>query len=247
MKKQMHELYMDHLKDAIPRSVEQFIDIQRQSDRVVTWQTAISTGALVLILAQSDNLNIANPFFLKSAVVSLLIGITSGAVYRAFVVPLEGLWRSNFSSFENYIAGYNSEEIGGVGELRDEDSIEDIARKMKEDFGVNHDEWLENDYLDREFWATMYTGWAELWEKQTTEGLESLNKEYAIMLNLDPATAPDLTDRSDSSINRGIIRRYQTICNVSHIFTLVFFVVAVISLGMGYVLTGAPAPTPISF
>jgi hypothetical protein len=186
-------------------------------------------------LSQTDKLHIENPIFLKISVALLLLGIICGATFRAFFYPLEGLWAKKLLYFEGYCHG-STIEVSGPTEIQDFHTIEDIAKKLKNDMGLNYDHWLERDYLDRDFWVEHYNLWADFWKKSEEEGVMELSRAIAVMENKNPEEAKNiLTTQSDDSATRNKIKVYSLICDWSYRLILIFFVLSIVSVGAGYI------------
>lgn len=236
MKKKLHEYIGDFLKDILHRHQQENKERQRQTDNVVVWLTAISTGAIALILSQSDKLHIDNPIFLKISVSLLLLCIICGATYRSFYYPLEGLWAEKLFYFEGYCFG-RTLDVSGPIEIKDHHIIKDIAQSLKDDMGLDYDHWLELDYLDRDFWVDHYNRWADYWNESEKKGITELSKAVAVLKNQDPEKAENILDspQSDDSAVRNKIERYSFICYCSYQLILLFFVLAIVSLGVGYI------------
>lgn len=218
--------------------VESAIDNRRQTDKVVIWQTAISTGAFALILTQSNNLGVDNPIFTKVAIAMLLLGIIAGVVYRACFFGLEEMILVRVAQFEGYLKAQITEHPCVLG-IDENHSIKDIARKLNEEMGIDNVSWLEYEALDRDFWVKHYTDWAEFWGKQEKEGMERLHRAVAVLSNENPDVADD--EPEDESALRTKIYRRDLVCDVAYQCTSIFFVLAVISIGLGYLLSAAPA------
>lgn len=235
MKKLIHEKLIDLYKDFLPRYQKEFIDRNRQTDHVVVWLTAISTGAIALILSQSDKLHIDNPIYLKASVASLLLSIISGVTFRAFFYPLEGLQAQKLLHFEGYCYG-RTLEVHGPIEIKDFHTIEDIARSLKNDMGLDYDHWLKRDYLNRDFWVEHYNSWADFWKKSEETGAMELSQAIAFLNNKNPKEAENiLTANSDDKTIRKKITIYTFICSWSYQLSLIFFVLAVVSVAIGYI------------
>jgi len=234
MKKQLHENLIDLYKNFLSRYQHEFMERQRQTDNVVVWLTAISTGAIALILSQSDKLHMDNPIFLKISVALLLLNIICGVTFRSFFYILEGLWSEKILYFEAYCFGRTS-EVSGPIEIKEFHRIEDIAASLKNDMGLDYDHWLEHEYLDRNFWVELYNSWADFWKKSEAEGIMELSKAVAILNNQNPDEAKNiLTIQNDDSKIRSKIKRYSFICDWSYQLMLIFFVLAIVSVSIGY-------------
>ena len=235
MKKQLHELLIDLYKNHLSRYQHEFTERHRQTDNIVVWLTAISTGAIALILSQSDKLHIDNPIFLKTSVALLVLSIICGVTYRSFFYPLEGLWAEKILYFEAYCYGRTS-EVSGPIEIKDFHRIEDIAKSLKNDMGLDYDHWLEREYLDRNFWVELYNSWADFWKKSEAEGIMDLSKAIAVLTNRNPDEAENiLTLKTDDRSLRNKIKRYSSICNWSYQLMLIFFVLAIVCVAVGYI------------
>lgn len=235
MKKKTHEIIIDYYKDILPRFNQETTERLRQIDNVVIWLTAISTGAIAIILSQSDKLHIDNPIFLKISVALLLLSIICGVIFRSLFYPLEELWAQKFLYFETYCYS-NSMKVSGPIEIKDIHEIEDIAKSLKNDMGLDYDHWLEHDYLNRDFWVEHYNTWADFWEKSEEEGAMELSKALAVLANEDPEKAKNIfTSQIDDSATRNKINRYVFISDWSYQLLLIFFVLAIVSVAVGYI------------
>ena len=235
MKKQTHQQIIEFYKDLLPRYRQELLERQRQADHIMVWLTAISTGAIALILSQSANLNINDPIYLKVTITLLLLSIVFCVTFRAFYYPLEGLETDNLLYFEGYCYGVTA-EFHGPRDIDDAHTIQDIADYLKKDMGLDYDHWLEHDYLNRDFWVDHYNNWAKFWGKSEEEGLEQLSKAIAILNNENPEKAINIFKEKerDDSVRKKIIK-YKFICNWSYQLSLIFFVLSVISVTIGYI------------
>jgi len=140
-----------------------------------------------------------------------------------------------FLYFDGYCFGYAT-DVSGPVEILDTYTIEDIAESLKDDMGLDYNEWLKNKHLDRDFWVNHYARWAKFWEDTEKEGMEDLNKMIAILDNKDPEKAENIatTQYSDNS-TRKKISFYSLICAWSYQLMSIFFVFAIISMGVGYI------------
>ena len=236
MKKQKHDKLIELLSEYIPQEKNEHFERQRQTDNVIVWLTALSTGAIALILSQSDKLNIGNPIYLKVSVALLLLSIVSGVVYRSTYYPLEALWSKKYNYFKGFCLGFQMETFGPT-ELTENDTIETIAMKLKEDMGLDYDHWLKHDYLDRDFWVEHYYSWAKFWEKSEEDGLMELSRAIAILNNKDPKVAKNVLEGfpDEEEATRKKFSFLSSTCNIAYQSALLFFVLSICSLAVGYI------------
>jgi len=140
-KKRADEQLVEYLTKFLPQYRSDFFQRQREKDKVIVWLTALSTGAIALILTQSKNLNISDPKFLKFSMVLFVLCILSGSIFRSLIYILEGIQSDLMHNFESFCHGYKS-EVNGPMEINENWTIEDIAKSLKEDLGIDYDHWL---------------------------------------------------------------------------------------------------------
>lgn len=235
MKKQQHEFIVDYFKELLPKFQSDYFERRRQTDKVVVWLVALSTASFALLLSNSDNIFITNICYLKAAVSFLLLSVIFGVIFRAYVYPLEQLEAQLILGFESF-CHWMTVETSRPREIKDADTIEDIARYLKEDMGFDYDHWLGREYLDRDFWVEHYNSWAEFWQNTETDGLKALGRALAPLSQKKPEETENIfiTEQDDSAQQRKYAR-YTTICNRSYELSLIFFGLAFVSIGLGYI------------
>ena len=233
MKKQAHQQVIDFLKEILPQYQQEVSERQRQTDNVVVWVSGLSTGAIALILSQFNNLFI-HPTCLKITVGFFLFAVVCGVTFRSFIYILEQLESILIMGLKGYCWGASSEFNGPV-KLTEHHTIDDIAKSLKEDMGLDYDKWLQKDYLDRNFWIDHYNSWADFWRKTENEGLRNLGKVFAPLLGKKPEEAEELffSKQDDKKTVQKTIR-YRNICNWSYALMSVFFVLAILSITIGF-------------
>ena len=234
MKRQLHEHVVDFFNKILPQYQQEVFERRRQTDNVVIWISGLSTGAIALILAQFNNLSI-HPIFLKITVALFLFTVVSGVTFRGFIYLFEQLESELLMGFKGYCYAATSVKFSGPIKLAEHHTIEQIAKSLKEDMGLDYDSWLEKDYLDRNFWVNHYNKWADFWNKAENEGLRNLGKAFAPLLGKKPEETEELfLSKQDNkqTIRRTI--RYRNICDRSYGLLLVFFVLAILSITVGF-------------
>ena len=147
MKKQFHQILIDYYLDNLRKLAEGHFERQRQTDKVIVWLTAISTGTLALIITQTDKITSVSTGWTKTTVGFLLFSILFGVTFRAFIYLLEIVQSELLMEFEGFCFGYSTEQ-NGPKEIVNTHTIEDIADSLKNDMGLDYDHWLE-DYQIR--------------------------------------------------------------------------------------------------
>ena len=138
-------------------------------------------------------------------------------------------------NFESFCYAYTSDLTGPV-DINDTYTIEDIAKSLKDDLGIDYDHWLEHEYLDRNFWVELYDGWAKLWHEQEIDGLKAIGRAYAPVVNKLQNETEDifLPKEAKNTINKKYAI-YEGICYWSYHIILISFCSAVLSMVIGYV------------
>ena len=234
MKKKSHEHFIDYLTDNLPRLQSEYAERQRETDKVVMWLTALSAGAIALIISNSNNLAISNPIYLKSSVLFFILGIISGVVFRAHVYFLEQIQSELISNFMSYCYGYTVEHNGPI-EIKDYHTIQDIAGSLKNDMGLDYDYWLTRDYLDRDFWVEHYQRRANHWETEDKRGLKMLGRQFASLLHKKPNETEKIfiePEQDNSLPKKSKILTY--ICKISYVLLMLFFGLGMLSIAFGY-------------
>lgn len=235
MKKQSHQILIDYFKEVIPRYKKEVFERQRQTDNVVIWITGLSTGAIVLIFSQADNISFISLVGLKYTVFFLLCTIVAGVIFRAYIYNLEQVESEIIMGFEGYCYGA-SWEIHGPIEITETHTIQQIAESLKKDMGLNYDDWLKRDNLDRSFWVDHYNKWADFWRRSEEEGLRSLGKAFAPLLSKKPEETEEffLKKHDDKeTAQRAITLRM--ICNKAYLYMLIFFGLAILTISISFV------------
>lgn len=230
----LHERVMDFLVERLPRYRQAMFERQRQAETFAVWVVGLSSGAIALILSGSKIFTLVLPLAVKTAVACSAATILAAVVFRAAFYLLEQVASDLVDHFEGFCFGYRSRYYGPM-EITERHTIEQIARSLKEDMGVDYDSWLDKDYLTRDFWVDHYNRWADFWQAQEIEGLRTLAKAIAPLAGIDPeeAEAYFLGERKDRDLSRrGILLRKVGTC--SFVLMLAFFVASVTALAAGF-------------
>lgn len=236
MKKQLHHEITRFLGERLPKFLHDANERRRQTDNVVVWITGLSVGAIALIISQAGNASFISTACLKVTVGCFLISVLSGVVFRAFIYRLEEAEASLAFHLEGYCFGA-SIEVRGPIEITENHSIEEIARSLKEDMGLDYDGWLQHAYLDKSFWLDHYKKWAGFWHESDRQGMRNLEIAVAPLVGKTAEEAEgtltrEWDQRKDVLVMNGI--RY--ICNSAYILLLIFFGLAVLSIAIGFFL-----------
>lgn len=232
--KYSHEQVIDFFKARLPEFKKEVFERQRQTDNVVVWVAALSTGAIALILASSSNSPLINLSILKITVGFFLLTIISAVVFRAFVYTLERLESELAQGFEGYCYSATCEVFGPI-KITETHTIEQIAKSLKEDMGRDYDSWLSHEYLDRDFWVDHYNKWAEFWKHTEEEGLRNLGRAFAPLAGKTPEETEEifLKPQDNTKSVRKVILLRKT-CYWSYNLIMIFFILAMVTVAIGF-------------
>ncbi len=221
--------------EAMPRLQREYNERQRETDKVVIWLTALSAGSVALIISNSNDISISNPIFLKLSVVFFILSIISGVTFRAHVYFLEQVQSLLLFDFMSFCYGYTTEHNGPI-EIHENDTIRDIADSLKNDMGLDYDDWLSHEHLDRRFWVEHYQHWAKHWNEADEEGLKMLGRRFAPLLQKKPDETEEIFTKPQQDDSTSFKFKLLTvICKVSYVSLLVFFGLAALSIAVGYI------------
>jgi hypothetical protein len=235
MKKQAHHVLIDYFKDKIPQITKEAFDRRRQTDNVVIWVTGLSTGAIALIFSQAANMFFVSDAILKITVLFFLCAIIAGVVFRAFIYSLEQTESDLIFGFEGYCYGVSCDMHGPI-EINENYSIEQIADRLKEDMGLDYDEWLKNNHLNQKFWIDHYNRWAEFWRKSEKDGLEDLGRAIAPLFLKNSEETKDVFLKKHD--NTAIIKKAKNllmICNIAYLCMLISFGLAIVTISCSFI------------
>src|SRR3989339_661706 len=141
-------------------------------------------------------------------------------------------------AFEGFCYGFTlKDEVGSPILINENHTIKDIARSLKEDMGLDYDEWLKHDYLDRGFWVDHYKHWAEFWKKQENEGIRQLARALVPLIDKSVDEVENmLTGKVDDAKVLDRARLLRKICNYSYALMLCGLGFAAIAITMGFVI-----------
>lgn len=229
MKKQPHQILIEYFKNVIPQYKKEVFERQRQTDNVVIWLTGLSTGAITLLFSHANNISVIPSVSLKITVLFLLCAIISGVTFRAFIYILEQVDSELIMGFEGYCHGA-SWEINVPIEITEYHTIEQIAESLKNDMGLDYDDWLQHEYLDRNFWVDHYNHCVKFWENSEKEGLKSLGKAFAPLLGKKPEETEGIfLNKHDNkeAVQKAI--RLSYVCNRAYTYMLIYFCLAILT------------------
>jgi hypothetical protein len=232
--KYLHEQLIEYFNVKLSEYKKEIFERQRQTDNVVIWIAGLSTGAIALILSQSSNTPIIDLIILKISSALLLLTIISAVLFRAYLYILEQMEADLILGFEGYCYGLTCEIYGPI-KIEKYHTIKDIAEILKEDMGLDYDNWLTIEYLTREFWVDHYNKWAEFWRKTEDEGLRNLGRAFAPILGKKQEETEDLflkKQNNNQLLNKTIL--YRKICSWSYNLVLIFFLSAIFIIVIGF-------------
>lgn len=236
MKKQTHQILMEYFLKIIPEHKKEVFERQRQTDNVVAWIVGIAVGALALIFSNLDKIAFLSLGEVKLVAFFLLCSVISGVVFRAYIYGLESKESELIMGFEGYCYG-DSIEFYGPRTIAENHTVEDIAKSLKDDMGLNYDDWLKHSYLDRSFWVDHYNRWAEFWKKSEQDGMYALAKAFSSLIDKSPEeTLEILSGKKDNTQTVNSVRILRKICNQSYLSMLIFFGLAIIAIVVGFIL-----------
>jgi hypothetical protein len=232
MKKQLHENLIDFFLELLPdlKNVED--NVRDISERIIIWTVGLSTGSIALLIYQHKNLYFISSFVMKLSILCFVCSIIFGVIYRSTQPSVINIQTSRIFRFIGYGRG-KKVEFYFPREITDIDTKENIANYLKEDMGLDYDEWLNDDYLDRNFWVDHYNRWKDFWIKTENNGLEYFYKELALLSN---STFEDVKNRfSSQSEDSKINNKLEKINRYSYMLTNIMFGIGVIFLSLGFV------------
>jgi len=229
-----HEQTIDFLIQRLPQYRQEALERQKQADGFVVWVVALSSGAIALILSESSVSPLVGPLALKIAVGSCLLTIVSAVIFRAFSYLLGQLEWELTAGFEGFCSGYRSESCGPM-EITEHHTIEQIVASLREDMGLDYDEWLGKDYLTRDFWVDHYNRFAEIWRTREGEGVRNLARALASLTGKKPQDIEALLLQEGNSQGLSTkATRFRGVCNWSFVLMMVFFVLSIAVLAIAF-------------
>jgi len=235
MKKQTHQMLIDYFKDIIPQLKKEAFERQRQTDNVVIWITGLSGGAIALLFSYANSISFIPSVSIIISVLFFMCTIIAGVVFRAYIYDFERLDSLLLAKFEAYCYGSSYEPSGPI-EITEHHTIQDIAESLKKDMGLDYDDWLKIEGLNREFWVKHYRQWADFWKRSEEEGIKSLGRAFAPLLYKTPEETEDIFFKKGDS--KEIIQRasrLQNLCNKAYTYMLIFFGLSFITISISFI------------
>jgi hypothetical protein len=234
MAKKFHETLVDFYIKRLPEMKKEAFERQKQTDNVVVWIAGLSSGAIALILAKFTEISVIDIVWLKISVGFFLLTILSAVIFRTFFYNLQQKESDVISNFEGYCFGFTCESYGPIT-INEHYTIEQIAESLKNDMGLDYDDWLEKDHLDRNFWIEHYQKWAEFWEKQEQEGIHNLAKAMAPLLGKLPEEVDGtiITEQDNTDGIKNLVK-LRKISQSAYKGVMVSFLLAISTIAFGF-------------
>lgn len=234
MAKKFHEQLVDFYSKRLPEIKKEVFERQKQTDNVVVWIAGLSTGAIALTLAKFTEVTIIDTVWLKISVGFFLLTIISAVIFRSFFYNLQQKESDLIFNFEGYCFGLTCDTFGPIT-ITEHHTIEQIAESLKKDMGLDYDDWLEKDYLDRTFWVEHYQRWAEFWEKQEKDGINDLAKALAPLMGKLPEDVDGtvITEQDNTAQIKNLVK-LRNICQQAYRGVMFSFLLAISTIVLGF-------------
>lgn len=133
MEKQLLKHLYRHLGKIITDHNQRDYEIFERADRIVIWIVGFSIGVFVLLISQDYNDSLPIP--VNEVVISALIIVMLGLVYRILsFFAAYALTQININFISHVELAANFPELPNCRQLKESDSLEDIIFYLKEDF-----------------------------------------------------------------------------------------------------------------